>query len=182
MRDVYLVRHPETDARYKGVCVGRTEVALSPAGEQAIPPLVARLAALNPERVASSDAARCRAVADVLALECGRTAGVEPRLRERDFGEWESRPWRAIFDETGYDIELLMTDDWQPPGGESNAELLARCLEWLASLPPGVTVAVTHGGPIAALVGATTGRPVAEWAELVPPMGSVTRLEVDGGG
>lgn len=176
MRDVYLARHSETDPKYKGICVGRSDVALSEAGVKAIPALVAQLAALKPERVVSSDAARCRAVAEPLAAQLGLTAEIEPRLRERDFGAWELRPWQAIFDETGDEMEGLMTDDWHPPGGESNAELLARCREWLEGLPGGVTVAVTHGGPVAALVGATTGRPAAEWAELVPPMGSVTRL------
>ena len=145
-------------------------------GVSAIPALVAQLAALKPDRVVSSDAMRCLALAEPLALQLGLVVENEPRLRERDFGEWELRPWQAIFDETGDEMEGLMTDDWHPPGGESNAQLLTRCREWLDGLPAGVTVAVTHGGPIAALIGATTGRPVVEWAELVPPMGSITRL------
>ena len=176
MRDVILVRHTETDAKHRGVCVGRSDVALSATGVGAIPALVAQLAALKPDRIVSSDAARCLALAEPLATQLRLTVVSEPRLRERDFGTWELRPWQAIFDETGDAMEGLMTEDWHPPGGESNAQLLARCREWLEALPAGVTVAVTHGGPIAALVGLTTGQPVAEWAELVPPIGSVTRL------
>ena len=176
MREVYLARHPETDARHKGVCVGATDAALSAAGLASVPNLVHRLAALKPARVVSSDLARCRVVADALAARLGLAVGVEPRLRERDFGAWEARTWQAIFEETGDAMDGLMTADWAPPGGESNAQLLARCAAWLSELGDGVTVAVTHGGPVAALVGAATGRDVIEWAELVPAPGSVTRL------
>jgi broad specificity phosphatase PhoE len=75
----------------------------------------------------------------------------EPRLRERDAGEWTGLT-RADIDAQwpGY-----LADGRRPPGFELDDAILGRILEALAALhqerPGGRVLAVAHGGVIRAL-------------------------------
>lgn len=105
---------------------------------------------------------------------------VEPGLAERDFGEWEGRSWDAIHAESGSAMEGLIHDPagFRPPAGETTAELAARVLAWYRRLSAdGVIVAVTHGGPIAALRGFLLELPARDWLALIPACGEI--IEVD---
>ena len=54
-----------------------------------------------------------------------------------------------------------------------------RVLGWLKDLPrDGVTVAVTHGGPIAALLGTLRDLPVSEWVDLIAPPGAWVEIDL----
>lgn len=105
---------------------------------------------------------------------------VEPRLAERDFGEWEGRTWETIYAESGSAMNGLIHDPagFRPPAGETTAELAVRVLAWYRRLPAdGAIVAVTHGGPIAALRGSLLRLPVPDWPALTPIFGEVVELE-----
>jgi broad specificity phosphatase PhoE len=74
----------------------------------------------------------------------------------------------------------MLTDPatWRPPGGETTFEMRDRVLSWYRELPAhGNFVAVTHGGPIAALLGTLAGLPVGDWLAMIPPPGAVIRLD-----
>ena len=52
-----------------------------------------------------------------------------------------------------------------------------RVLAWYRELPPtGTVVAVTHGGPIAALLGTVQGLPAERWPSLIPAWGTLVTL------
>lgn len=67
-----------------------------------------------------------------LAAYCGyETATVDPRLAERNFGEWEMRPWDELYSEIRRQPDLQLLEERNPelvtpPGGESIAEMRRR--------------------------------------------------------
>ncbi|MBY0512338.1 MAG: histidine phosphatase family protein [Gemmataceae bacterium] len=179
-RRLLLVRHPPVDAAFAGVCYGASDVPLGADRRALLPALVAEiLADGSPEAVYHSGLSRCRVLAEAVAERCGVKAVADPRLRERSFGAWELRPWDDIHAATGEAMLGMLTDPagWRPPGGETTFELRDRVLDWHADLAPtGVVLAVTHGGPVAALVGTLRGLPVADWPKLIPPPGGLVSL------
>ncbi len=178
-RRVLLVRHGEPHPRWRGVCYGQTEVGLSRRGQTQSRRAAERLAAEPITALFSSDLRRARFLADLLAVACGLEVIEEPLLRERCFGGWEGRGWDEIHAETGSAMDGLLLDPegFRPPGGESTAELAQRVLSWCRRLPPhGLVVAVSHGGPIAALRGSRLGLPVPAWLDLVPGFGEIVEV------
>ncbi len=173
-RTIVLVRHPPVDERFRSLCYGSSDVPLGPDGTTLAQELVERLAAQPITQVFHSGLIRAGIVADRLGERIGVVPIIDPRLRERHFGEWELRPWNAIHDETG-DAMMGMVDDpdgWRPPDGETTFELRDRVIAWYRELPTaGNLVAVCHGGPIAVLLGTLGGVPVSAWPRLIPPPG-----------
>jgi broad specificity phosphatase PhoE len=154
-------------------------VVLSPAGEEESFRLAALLAERNITHLFHSGLRRTSFLAEIVAQERGIPAVTDSDLRERDFGTWELRCWNDIYAEVGSAMEGLLLDpsNYSPPGGETTFALRNRVLRWYGRLPSdGLIVAITHGGPIAALRGALTGLATMRWAELIPAFGSITEL------
>jgi alpha-ribazole phosphatase len=141
-----LLRHGATDAG--GVCVGRLDPGLSPQGDAEARAAVARLD-LRPDRVVSSPLRRARLTAEAWGLPVEE----DERLRERDFGAWEGRPWSELWTEVD---DAVRTDPvayaaFTPPGGEPAAAVAARvgaAVDALTGEPGRVVLAVTHAGPL----------------------------------
>ena len=173
MPGVVLIRHPEVGEAYRGICYGRLDVPLSERGCAQAAAIVASLDSVA--AVVHSGSGRARLLAEAIAQRFGIRSQADARLAERDFGAWEGRTWSDIFAETG-DAMMGMVNDpatWHPPGGETTFQLRDRVLAWYREQTSPV-VAVTHGGPIAALLGTLGGHPVDHWPRLVPPRGGVT--------
>lgn len=93
-----------------------------------------------------------------LAAYCGyETATVDPRLAERNFGEWEMRPWDELYTEIRRQPDLLLLEERNPelvtpPGGESIAEMRCRVADLVEEVclhPEWERVAFfCHGGVI----------------------------------
>ncbi len=67
---------------------------------------------------------------------------------------------------------------FRPGGGETTNELATRAIAWLASLPAEASIiAVSHGGPIAALAGCLLALPVRDWFAYLPPEGGGLSIE-----
>jgi broad specificity phosphatase PhoE len=178
-RRVLLVRHCDVEDRYRQVCYGRADVSLSELGLHMSRELARQLASEPITQVWHSGLARTRVLAEALAALVGVPAWVCPSLRERDFGSWELRTWEEIYLETGDAMlgTVLEPTAWRPPGGKTTFEMRDRVLAWFRALPSsGVIVAVTHGGPIAALRGVLLGRAVTDWPELVPATGVIVEV------
>lgn len=125
---LYLARHGETEWTVTRRHTGRTDVALTPRGEQQARALGVELARLQVDRVLSSPMTR--------ALATARLAGFGDRveqvdaLREFDYGEYEGLTSREI---------RARRPDWDLfrdgcPGGETVAEVAERLRPLLAEI------------------------------------------------
>jgi len=142
-----LVRHGESTWNVAGRWQGHADPPLSDLGERQA---VAGATALTgpPDAVWTSDLARARRTAELLAEPHGLTPRADARLRERDVGEWSGLT-RAEIEERwpGW-----LAARRSPDGFEADEPLAARALAALreiAAAAPGATViVVTHGGVI----------------------------------
>jgi broad specificity phosphatase PhoE len=179
MRDnVILVRHTEVARHWRGRCYGLSDVGLSRRGASAIARLATQLAALQPEWIVHSDLSRTRRLAAAIGKAVGRPVLAEPAWRERDFGDWEGRTWHAIYRASGNAMDGMIDapETFRPGGGETTFELSERVTAAATVLPEGRGIVVTHGGPIAALLGQRQGLEPREWLALVPPLGGAVPL------
>jgi broad specificity phosphatase PhoE len=175
---ITLVRHTEVARHWRGRCYGASDVGLSRAGAAAIGPLADELARSRPEWVIHSDLTRTRRPARALAQLAGCPIIAAPAWRERDFGTWEGQSWHAIYRATGNAMDGMIDapDTFRPGGGETTYALAARVCAAAAVLPRGRGVVVTHGGPIAALIGLRQGLSPRDWSALVPSPGGCIDL------
>jgi len=146
------VRHGETDLNRAGVWQGQLDAPLSATGRRQAERLAERLAESGPafDRLYTSDLSRARDTAALLGARLGLAPKADRRLRELCVGELSGRPREEVF--AGYAEVLARTraDPWNTrlPGGESLSDLRRRLLEFLAELPPGRHLVVTHAGVI----------------------------------
>lgn len=174
-----LVRHTEIAERYRGVCYGASDVELSPQGLRHVGELAATLAALPLTRIVHSGLARTRCLAERVGQLANLPALRCEGLRERDFGAWELQSWNSIFEQHGDEMDRIITepDSYRPGGGETTYEMRDRITAAFETLPhDGLTVAITHGGPIAVFLGAQQNLPVPAWLGLVPAYGEIVHV------
>jgi broad specificity phosphatase PhoE len=136
---LYLARHGETEWTVTRRHTGRTDVPLTPRGEEQARALGNELAEVRVDRVLSSPLSR--------ALETARLAGFGDRvettdlLREFDYGEYEGLTSAEIRERRpGWD---LFRDGC--PGGETAAEVAKRVAPLLAELAEADADAILFG-------------------------------------
>src|SRR5437870_10210961 len=88
MTTLLLVRHGETDWNRDGGWQGGSDTRLNDLGREQARALADELDG-NIDVVYSSDLARARETADIVAAKLQLEVRVDPRLRERSFGSWE---------------------------------------------------------------------------------------------
>lgn len=156
MRRLVLVRHGESIWNSEARIQGQACAGLSDIGHQQAAALGPALAAAHPDaRLVVSDLQRCRETIAPLVAELGREPETDPALRERSFGSWEGmlRSEVAVSDAERWERFRAGEDVIAEVGGESSEQLADRIEPVLRDLigttaPDGVTVAVTHGGPV----------------------------------
>lgn len=157
MRRLILVRHGESVWNAAGRIQGQQCAGLSEQGFAQAELVGRSLAAAHPAaRVVVSDLLRCQQTAQPLLDALTSEPVTDPRLRERDFGAWSGL--------TRAEAEQRDPARWQrwrqrdadvlaEVGGESDGAFGDRIVPVLRELlagtaDDGVTIAVTHGGPI----------------------------------
>lgn len=176
---VIMLRHTEVAAHWRGRCYGACDVGLSAQGRMAARHLAATLDSAGITRVQASPLRRARFLGGLLARRLALPLEIVPALAERHFGDWEGQSWDAIHAAHGEAMMGMIEapDTFRPGGGETTTELAARIESWFAGLTPREAVlAVTHGGPVAALRGRLAGQPVRGWLALVPALGEAVRV------
>jgi glucosyl-3-phosphoglycerate phosphatase len=156
VRRLVLVRHGESRWNAEARIQGQRCEGLSDVGHAQAKVTAAALAATYPDAVlVSSDLQRTVETAAPLAEALDQQPRLDARLRERSFGAWEGRLRAEVIaaDPGRWQRWLDGEDVVGEVGGEYAHELAARVepvlRELLAATPAGgVTIAVTHGGPV----------------------------------
>ena len=117
---IYLVRHGETAWSLSGQHTGRTDLALTEAGEHAAQELSARLQGLRFAKVFTSPLQRARRTAELAGF--GESAEADPDLMEWDYGTYEGR--RTVDIRAERPGWRLFEDGC--PGGETLQDLATR--------------------------------------------------------
>lgn len=152
MTDFCLVRHGQTDWNLQGRYQGQSDISLNETGIEQANAVARLLRDENFDALFSSDLARARETANVIAsFHAGLVVRLDSRLREISQGQWE-----------GLQVENIQTrfaELWQEraedpikmhaPGGESLEEVMQRvsaALEEIAAFyPHGRILIVSHG-------------------------------------
>jgi len=150
---IYLVRHGSVVGAETRRFIGHLDVPLSPAGEVEAVALGRRLASARLTAVYSSDLARTRRTAEILAVPHGLEAVPLPELREFSMGRWEGLTAAQIraLDPAAFEAWMADVGRFQFPGGEGLTDVSARAwpaFEGIAARHVGSRVlVVAHGGP-----------------------------------
>jgi 2,3-bisphosphoglycerate-dependent phosphoglycerate mutase/probable phosphoglycerate mutase len=187
MTQLAFVRHGQALAA-ENRCIGHTDVALSPAGAEAIRQLVVsepQSANATPTRLVSSDLRRAAESARVISAAIGSPVKLDRRLREMSFGAWDGLPWSKIERDDSKRFKRWM-EQWTvvaPPGGESAAGLAQRAAEWIIGTLAMATVderivIVSHAGWIRAALTHLLGRELANMFEIPVDYARATVVDV----
>jgi probable phosphoglycerate mutase len=184
---ILLVRHGETDWNRAGRWQGHADPPLNDRGREQARALVARLADTQLDAIYSSDLARARGTAEIVAAAKGVPVVADAALREIDVGEWSGLTTAEIERRFpgGFRRHLDGGDGWER--GETHAVMSARIVSAtlrLASAHADETVlCVLHGGVIRALLAHAEGVELGEYRRRVrgPLNGSVAGIAVGGG-
>lgn len=155
MQRIYLIRSGETVAEQQGLCCGRSDLPLSPQGEQALKALRQEGGYPAPTglRRITSGARRARQTAELL-FGPDDTEEAIPAFRELDYGSFELQSLEEL--KEWEDFLLWQSDrtNNRAPGGESGADVAARVLPAFDGLVRDGrdAILVTHGGIIAAIL------------------------------
>lgn len=173
MTRILLVRHGESEWNAARRWQGQADPPLTALGRRQAADAAAAIGAVD--AIVASDLQRAlvtgRILADALGLD---EPVVDPRLRERDAGEWSGLTREEIHEQwPGYLADdpndpagrSSGNQERRPPGWEPDDTLLLRVRASVADIghtfPGGSIVAVTHGGVIYALeshLGGSGGR------------------------
>ncbi len=146
---IFIVRHPEVENHNRKVFNGSIDVGLSENGIKQAEKLFETLRESNIKTVFSSPMKRCRAVAE--RFRGGSEIIYDKRLKERNFGIFESLSWEEITEKYPKEAELFLKHPFthRVKNGESFRDLKARIIPFIEehlSNPSGNILVVAHGG------------------------------------
>jgi broad specificity phosphatase PhoE len=181
-----VIRHGQTVCNVEEIWHGWDECELTEVGLAQARSAAERLASEPIAAVYSSPSRRAFQTAGAVAERHGLTPVTDPRLRERNAGEFEGvsvdevvRRRPTVFEERNADYW-----NWHPPGGESFRQVLERTLAAVAAIRAehdGDTVAlVTHMGPARVLLSELGHIPIEETYTMEFPSTGITVFHLDG--
>jgi len=164
-----LWRHGQTTWNVEHRFQGQTDIPLDATGEVQAEQAAARLAAMRPDAIFSSDLIRAQRTAAALARLTGLPVTLDKDLRERTGGEWE-----GLLDQEIRERYPAERATWNPPNGEPTmvvadrvAGAFTRIVDTLGS--GGLAVVVGHGAALRLGIERVLGLP----AEGTPTLGGL---------
>jgi glucosyl-3-phosphoglycerate phosphatase len=158
-RHVFLLRHGRTTWNAERRFQGQADPPLDDVGRAQAYEVAALVAALRPDLLVTSDAARAMQTAEPIGAVTGLPVRADARLRERSLGHWEGLTRDEV--EQRYPDEYA---DWiggrdvSRRGGETREQVAERALAAFTDLPEVETaVVVTHSATAMALCSAILG-------------------------
>jgi broad specificity phosphatase PhoE len=184
VRQVYIVRHGETDYNLSGRWQGHLDIPLNKLGREQAHRVAEALAPRGLQAVYSSDLSRALETAQIIAAKCGLpSVRTDKRLRELNCGIFQGLTRSEIaatypLEQTHWDHN----DDYAIPNGESRLQVQARVYDFwnfLMERETARTIAlVSHGGTIRWLLNALFDRALIDAYHFVNT--SVTMIERQG--
>lgn len=156
MSRLLLVRHGQSEWNASGRWQGHADPSLTELGRQQARQAARALGSVD--AIISSDLARARETAEILARELGLgPVVVDPVFRERHVGEWEGltrndihETWPGYLRDDPAHGERRPRTDRYPPDWESDEAVVQRTLAAFVRaaelIAGGEAVVVTHGG------------------------------------
>ena len=159
MITIYLIRHGETAWNKEGRYQGITDVALNETGKAQAKACGQAMKEVPIDKIISSDLCRARYTAEAVRGDRDLEIQIDPRLRELNFGDWETKTfdqiestWPGLIDQI-----YRRPDPVKVPHGESFQELQDRA--WAAvkdvidECEDGQTLlVVAHGGTLRTII------------------------------
>lgn len=184
---VWLVRHTETEWSKAGRLQGSIDVPLCDAGRRNARLVAPRLVTSRVERLLTSPLKRARETAEVIGSVIGVRVEVAPELREMSFGAFEGKRHDEIdaicpgFQKNWRDSPAAVVF----PGGESLAELEARCVGFIKKVAceaghSKAVAFVSHGQVIRTLLCWALGLDQNARDRFTVQCGSISMIEMDG--
>jgi glucosyl-3-phosphoglycerate phosphatase len=144
-------RHGNTDWNAVDRVQGQSDAPLNERGRRQAASAAPLLAALRPAAIVSSDLSRAADTAAALAALTGLPVRLDPRLREREYGQWQGRTMSEIAETFPTEHARWRAGEQSPGCGVESLDDLgkrvAEAFQEAAEARPGVTtVLATHGG------------------------------------
>lgn len=190
MRTLYVVTHPEATHHVEKVVGGWHDSRLTPTGVRAAASVAQALRAGVPYdaevELFSSDLRRARQTAEEVAELFGVQPVLDPRLREKSYGEAEGKPqeWLDRRFVPPPAVGERMDHDEGVAGSETKAVWARRiyaAMDEILRSPCEHQIIVTHGGSLTCVVASWIRMPLesAGYAGFRAPSGSITTLHED---
>lgn len=126
--EVWLLRHGEVDAPWRGKIYGGLDVPLSDAGRRDTREAGRRFGAMRFDRVVASTMQRARELGEEIAQRSGAPLELDEGLVEIERGRWKGLSVEELMRDHEDDVARLYADpwNWREHGGESDADVVAR--------------------------------------------------------
>jgi broad specificity phosphatase PhoE len=176
MTELLLVRHGETDWNAERRFQGHADPPLNDVGRAQARRLADDLAGEHIDAVYTSDLARARETATIVAERLGTPVVPLSELREIDVGDWQGLTWPEVEERYPEGVRAWHESGHGWEGGETYQQLGERILAVLrriaAEHADERVVVVGHGGTVRAIRAHLEGRTVAESRRGSPPIGN----------
>jgi len=167
---LYLVRHCETTFNAEGRIQGHLDAPLTRLGVRQAKMIARRLSGETFAAVYSSDLARARTTAEIIAAPHELPVWTTPLLREANLGVVQGLTREEVAERFPEALHIWRREpaSRRPPGAESLEEVVARCAEFLEIIArehgsdENILIA-GHGGSLRGLVIALLGLPVSAY-------------------
>lgn len=182
-RNVWLVRHGQTDWNLQRRYLSFSDRALTPYGQMQAAALARHFAARRIDVIVHSGLARTRDTALAILGSRQLPLVTDERWREASHGAWEGLTYRELIARDRADAQRRFADpvNAAPRDGESLRDMAARVnaayLDLGARFPKQRVLVVTHGGAIQALLCQLMNTPLSEHWRWRIDLGSATGFD-----